>query len=943
MRYGNPWSTRLEIDLHDARDYLQKQFAHSSSGSGRVVMVNGGFASGKTAVQHDLLEDAVKAGALTLRATGAPDEQHIGGAVIDQLLANSSLPHDIPHRVGTTLLLWGREQGDDQARQHAEQSSGQVVRNVCDSLLELARERPVVIGVDDLQFADETSLKLLMQLQRRIRSTKLLILLNQPNSPRTTNLRLTSFFSRQPCYYSVHLTPMSEQAIGAMFAESLDERVDNDLPGRVHALSAGNPMLTNALVDDYRKGNRDGQPAVGAAYTRAVYALLDRPDSQLLETAAAVAVLGEQSDPELIAKLTGSDSETVNDILAALDHGGLLTSCRFRHPAAESAVLDTLRPAARAKLHARAAELKYRAAASATEVAAHLVAAGEASGEWSTAVLRSAAEQAMVTDNVQFATKCLELALSASTDEHEQRAIRQSFVWSTWRLNPSAVAPYVSTLREAAFDGTLDQVGCFALMRHSLWHGARTTFVRAHEVLASSPEPIDPQIEAELDLAYQWHFGPMDGDVDGEKPDVPADAAPWSRTAGTVIQAWRQGGSEATTANAERILQNCRLGDTALEALATAIMALVRGGEVDRAERWCTRLSREAEQRGAVTWQAMLDALWAGIALQRADVAAAAERAKASLDMLGEHNWGVSISYPLTTLLMAEVAAGAFDAAARTLRRPVPEAMFDTIGGMRYLRARGHFYLATSRPLAAVNDFQKCQRLMRKWDAVTPTLVPWRSDLAEANLQLGNVAMARELAKQQVELSLDKDPYACGLALRVLAVTSRPADIPVLLGRAAKCFKDSGHLLELNRTLKASAKLQIPGPRTDFAVVSGARLPERKQVSARVVRTKDIPAEPSPVSTTAGSTRDTQEPAEPVRREQSEPTDSTVLSEAELRVAQLAANGHTNRQIGDRLFITVSTVEQHLTRAYRKLGISGRSALAEELRVRRPPLITQER
>lgn len=53
-----------------------------------------------------------------------------------------------------------------------------------------------------------------------------------------------------------------------------------------------------------------------------------------------------------------------------------------------------------------------------------------------------------------------------------------------------------------------------------------------------------------------------------------------------------------------------------------------------------------------------------------------------------------------------------------------------------------------------------------------------------------------------------------------------------------------------------------------------------------------------------------------------------MLSDAEMRVAALAARGHSNRQIAGKLFVTVSTVEQHLTRVYRKLGIKRRSDLA---------------
>ncbi|MBA9006788.1 AAA family ATPase [Thermomonospora cellulosilytica] len=55
------------------------------------------------------------------------------------------------------------------------------------------------------------------------------------------------------------------------------------------------------------------------------------------------------------------------------------------------------------------------------------------------------------------------------------------------------------------------------------------------------------------------------------------------------------------------------------------------------------------------------------------------------------------------------------------------------------------------------------------------------------------------------------------------------------------------------------------------------------------------------------------------------------LSNAELRVAELAARGLTNRQISGRLHITVSTVEQHLTRVYRKLSVGSRADLARLL------------
>ncbi|MGW1601888.1 helix-turn-helix domain-containing protein [Streptomyces eurythermus] len=53
------------------------------------------------------------------------------------------------------------------------------------------------------------------------------------------------------------------------------------------------------------------------------------------------------------------------------------------------------------------------------------------------------------------------------------------------------------------------------------------------------------------------------------------------------------------------------------------------------------------------------------------------------------------------------------------------------------------------------------------------------------------------------------------------------------------------------------------------------------------------------------------------------------LTPQEQRILGLARAGHTNRAIAGKLFVTVRTVEFHLSGAYRKLGISGRDQLAD--------------
>ena len=55
------------------------------------------------------------------------------------------------------------------------------------------------------------------------------------------------------------------------------------------------------------------------------------------------------------------------------------------------------------------------------------------------------------------------------------------------------------------------------------------------------------------------------------------------------------------------------------------------------------------------------------------------------------------------------------------------------------------------------------------------------------------------------------------------------------------------------------------------------------------------------------------------------------LTPSERRVAAMAAEGSTNREIAQALFVTAKTVEVHLSNTYRKLGVGGRADLAGAL------------
>ncbi|WP_165494964.1 AAA family ATPase [Actinomadura roseirufa] len=815
---------------------LRNMYEEASSGNGGSLLVNGGMASGKTTLLHDFLRHCGERGAATFSATGARSESDLPGGVIEQLVRGGDL---LPAETG-------------RAASHG--ADLPLVRTTCGALLALSRDRPVVIGVDDVQFADSRSLLALLYLHRRIRTARVLLVLNFWERPRPTLSDFCAELTRRP-YHRLRLAPMSRAAVTDLAARSMDAGAAARLAPELLERSAGNPMLASALIEDHLAGAAGGGAHVG----RAVLDALHRWGPQVLEVGRALAVLGEHATAELAARLLRARPEGVAEIMEILTGAGLLAAGRLRHEPVRRAVLSDLSTPERAWLDIRAADLLHRRGAAATAVAGHLLAAGRAAGPWSVDVLREAARAALADDLPGRAERFLELAMTACDDPAGRAEIGATLAEATWRVAPATADAYLS---ESVTDHDAATV-----IRHALWRGDRAAVSGALDRLAGGPP--DHRLAAELRLALHWYYGTA------AREHAPGDD-PWNQAADALTTLWARGGHRAATASAEHVLRSCALGDGTLEVLATALLALAHGGEGDRAARWCDHLVAEAARRRGALWQAVLGSVRAEITLWLGDPAGAHAEASRALELLPPREWGVLIGYPLTCLLLAGAALGRPEPP----RHPVPDAMLGTVLGARYLHARGRSHLATDRVLAAVTDFQACRRLIREHGLDVRALVPVEHDLAEANLRLGRRGTARELAVAQLRAA--RGPRLRGMSLRVLAACSDPSQRPALLREAVAHLERSGDRLELARAHRALSE--------------------------------------------TGSAK----------------TADPVLSDAEHRVVVLAATGHSNREISRKLWITVSTVEQHLTRAYRKLGVSGRSELEEGLAERGVSLASEE-
>jgi DNA-binding CsgD family transcriptional regulator len=234
--------------------------------------------------------------------------------------------------------------------------------------------------------------------------------------------------------------------------------------------------------------------------------------------------------------------------------------------------------------------------------------------------------------------------------------------------------------------------------------------------------------------------------------------------------------------------------------------------------------------------------------------------------------------------------------------------------------AHGVIAVRTGDDSAALEAFLACGRRLNGLLVQNPVVLPWRSEAGLAAHRLGHPEQARTLVSEELRLAERFGaPRALAVAKRAAALLDRDHGVQQLRN-AADALRACGAELERTRTLvDLGAAIRRSGqPRQAREVLREAiRL---ASLSGAIAVANRASAE----LRLAGG-RTTQDPHEATHG----------LTASERRVADLAAAGHTNRQIADELFVTVKAVEWHLGNVYRKLGIDGRGGLSEGLADRR--------
>lgn len=916
---------KVQDQMVPERDEPLEQLTHllagCAEGRGAAAVVRAAVGFGKTTVLAAFAERAVVLGYTVLSAIGSQAESGFTYGVLEQLFHAAELA------VAAANL--------DAVASASAEPAAQVMQACHGMLIELSAERPVVVCVDDAQHCDLPSLQCLLYLIRRCHRIPVAILLAYHLPGTTESQTLLTELACRPGIAQVRLRALDEEQVARRITDRFGPAVAERYMAEFFHASGGNQLLLQALLSDLAARqatdlDHDGEcgPVAGNVFREAAAACVRRSGANAIAVARGIAVLGDSDSPGVLGRLVELEERAVESAVESLTESRLIGRGRFRHPMIRAAVLDDIAGAERQQLHRRASSLLRQEGAPAIAVAPHLLASGPIVDESAVRLLMEASEQAHADDQVSLATRCLQLAESCTGEEEQRHRIKMSLAEMMWRDRPEASARMLLTLVDPAKAGQLPGVTSLKVAQGLLMRGRIDDAIEIGEQAAAAEDTGDHQLALELDIARLWLTSTYPGaskrweenlTAQPAAPGVPAHPTGMLRL--TANQAlWKvltRRSDESVLATVERALQGIPIGDTTIDVLVPAIMTLVYADRLKTAGAWCDRFLAKVADREASTWKTLLTSTRALIALRQGELALAARMADAALNGMPKAAWGVEIGMPLATLIEARTAIGDHAAVAEIVHTPVPEALFQTRFGLHYLYARGRHHLATGFYDGALADFLACGEKARAWGMDSPMLVPWRVGEIEVRLRWSQREQASRLADEHLALTDRTHRRTRGAALRVQAATRELSKKQELLASALELLEPSGDQYEV-----ALALADLGRVHERYGDTSKARLLVRqawhlgKECGAEALCSALVP-----------KPADGGKSAKAVRIPRVESGATSLLSEAEMRVTSLAARGYTNREISSKLFITVSTVEQHLTRVYRKLNIRHRQEL----------------
>jgi len=702
-----------------------------------------------------------------------------------------------------------------------------------------------------------------------------------------------------------------------------------------HLATGGNPLLVAELVEGLSsEGVRPDDDHLAlieelgpASVTRSVFLRLRRMGADATTLAQALAVLGDGAGMATLAGLAGMDLDRAARALAALARAEIVRTVPplgFVHPLVAAAIYHDLPPGERELRHLRAAELLVAAGAPVEQVAGHLLLAPGRGEAWVVEQLVQAASAAARKGAPDSAAAYLERALA----EPPAPARRTDLALALGRVEtPIRGAAAVEHLRSAypLLTDPVQRAGAAQLLGTALLfsgNGDEAVQIVRDAAAALPDHLLDQRRQLEAFALFCHLFGrggPGDlRDLEGCRT-LPAGAGLGAKMlAAIAAQVWMHAGGPCDAVSA---LSLAALADGELIAAdsgwaATFAITNLTYADREEADRWWDVARADAYSRGSLLNIAAIT-LWEGNALHRRGELADAEQSLRTC-VGAVQDWGFrdQMGQLFCDAHLAAVLRdrGNVAGARLALSRPpvagrVDEAARRWCGShIEQLLADGSYEAA----VAAADDYAG------RFDhhVPNPMDVPWRSLKALALDHLGRRDEAQELVWTELELAQSWGaPATVARTLRALGTVEGHDGLKRLEEAVAVVAGSPGRLEHAKALAAMGAALRRARRPSD------ARGPLRQALELATVCGAEALAHRTRNELYAAGGR-------PRRTALTGPASLTA---GERRVVVLVAEGLTNREVGEALYVTPKTIAMHLSNAYRKLGVTSRHQLPAAL------------
>lgn len=915
------------------------------AGDGSTVVVEGAAGIGKTSLLTAVREQARAAGARTLSARASELESRFPFGMVHQLLDRAVFAMGASERDAafTGAARLAAEVFGEGATSASADDLYPTLHGLYWLCAHLAADSPLVILFDDAQWADEPSLSFVQFLARRIEELPILLVVGT-RPAHAERSPLLSPIVTDPAATVLRPAPLSDGVVGEWVRTVVDADADPAFAHACHTATGGNPFLLTELLREVGAARLEPTAAaahrVGALAPGGVSAVVTRRlatmPSGTVAFARAVAVLGDGTSQGLAAALAGMDEETAAEAAAALCRAEMLedrSGLAFAHPVIRTTVYSALTPGERSAGHAQAARLLAARGAGADAQAAHLLATDPCGDAAAVETLRSAAARAGALGAPRSAVTYLERALLEPPSE----AVRPQLLIELGRAETRAGGPEaIRHLEEAlvlASDETTRARAGLELARRLKYGGRAVQAVEILEQRLAHAEALDPalaeQIEVELVSSGYLSVGARERLAPRLSQQVDPGVPPR-----TMLEAWTiaalafdESAAGTDAARAAELATRAMAGELIPDEVTACgygrLMSGVGAMWADRFDHaatvFATMLDGARRRGSGVAFSAAhsMSALnnWRLGALADAEADATASLELAS-EMAGAETFR-SAAQAIQALVAME--RGLPDDELRRLRDAMAPALHDTDSLPYHLvhHARGSLSVALGELRVGLEDLLAGMRREHEWGALCPAPSGCRAAASLAHTALGEREEALALADEDVRRARAFGaPRALGMALHAQALARGGSEAIAGLGESVAVLETSRARVELTRALvDLGGALRRSGQRTE----ARATLRRALELAVRcgAVRLADRAREEMLASG-----------ARPRRVALS---GVEALTPSERRVAELAADGLTNREVAQALFVTIKTVENHLARVFAKLDVTARGQLPQAL------------